>query len=161
MGRARLLNGRMDLAKKLTRLFEARNLSYQDVAKHCGTNKTTVNNWVNHGLSPKLSQARALATLLGVPLDHLADDAQDEPAPGPSERRIDIEKVIARIGEDEAYNRLIVVRRGKRERQPMVRDPLPGAAGPAPGSPGTEGPARPPAATPQSPPRRADGRNSG
>jgi hypothetical protein len=79
----------MKFAQKLQSLMDDRNLSFRDVAVRAGTSSTTVARWLD----------QALARLLGVPLDYLAVDAQDKPAPGLSEEERTILDVVRSIGD--------------------------------------------------------------
>ena len=60
--------------------MDARRLSARAVAAATGVSPTTVARWLDDDAEPRLSQARTLAGLLGVPLEYLADDRQDAPA---------------------------------------------------------------------------------
>lgn len=104
MDDARLSACTMKLREKLNKLFDARRLTLDEVAAAVGVSKTTVHSWVSAPVpesrtkakaarptksgrprkvagpaTPRLDVALRLARLLGVPLEYLADDAQDEP----------------------------------------------------------------------------------
>jgi transcriptional regulator with XRE-family HTH domain len=70
--------------------MDARRLSARAVAAATGVSPTTVVRWLDEAddAEPRLSQARTLAGLLGVPLEYLADDRQDAPAPADDDRGI-------------------------------------------------------------------------
>jgi transcriptional regulator with XRE-family HTH domain len=157
----------MRLAAKLKKLRTDSGRSRQAVADHITkavgeVSESTVRRRECGKAVPDLREAAALACLFGVSVDHLADDTQDEPRPALTEAEAAAVNLVQALdlSEAEVLRRLSTPSGG---RVPMVREPIPGAAGPAPAdvSPGTAEPARPPAATPQSPPRRADRRNSG
>jgi transcriptional regulator with XRE-family HTH domain len=70
--------------------MDARRLSARAVAAATGVSPTTVARWLDNAddAEPRLSQARTLAVLLGVPLEYLADDRQDALAPADGETPI-------------------------------------------------------------------------
>jgi transcriptional regulator with XRE-family HTH domain len=73
--------GPMNLAEKLERLRRRAGLSQGELAASVGTYQSRISEWELAKGGPNLAQALRLARLLGVPLDYLADDAQDEPPP--------------------------------------------------------------------------------
>jgi transcriptional regulator with XRE-family HTH domain len=90
---------------KLTGVIDARGESQRDVARVAGVSHTTANRWCAGSGIPDMREAALLARHYGVPLEFLADDAQDEPpALDPAEakllelaRRIGVEVAIDRI----------------------------------------------------------------
>jgi transcriptional regulator with XRE-family HTH domain len=155
----------MQLPAKLKKLRTDSGLSRQAVADLIAAvtgelSESTVRRWENGEAVPDLREAAVLAYAYGVSIDHLADDAQDEPGPAFTEAEAAAVKLVRalELSEPEVLRRLSTPSGG---RVPIVRDPLPGAPGPDPVSPGTGAPVHPPGSTPQSPPRRAGRRNSG
>ena len=73
--------------RKLRGLMDARRFSSNALAAAVGVSPHTVARWLDEAdaAEPRLSQARTLAGLLGVPLEYLADDRQDAPAPDDDE----------------------------------------------------------------------------
>lgn len=100
----------MDFARKLAILCERKNWGQADLCKALGgaAKRSAVSNWFNGGSPPSLMVAKRVADVLGVSLDYLADDSQDEPPRaeelGEGERMI---LTLARdMGVDEARRRL-------------------------------------------------------
>lgn len=73
----------MEFSEKIRRLLKAHRLSQADLAKSLGTNQQQVSRWLDAKAPPKAAYLLRLARALGVTVDYLIDDAQDEPAPGP------------------------------------------------------------------------------
>jgi transcriptional regulator with XRE-family HTH domain len=107
------------IGTKLRALVDARDLSLRDVGRDVGVSYQTVARWLGGVNRPKAAQALALARLLGVSLDYLLDDAQDDPHPG---RLTDDERIILRLAAkltpDEAIRRLMAA-------EPAVAPPAP------------------------------------
>ena len=108
MAPERLFHGGMRLYEKLDALFASRNVSLDDVARACGVGKTTVHSWVHPRKrgSPRLGAGLRLARYLRVPLEYLADDDQDEPAPGLSGQEEVVLAFVRQLGVPEAIRRL-------------------------------------------------------
>lgn len=100
----------MNFREKLDELRKQKRWSQSDVAGAIGEPVATVNEWFLGKRKPTLDKALKLARTLGVPLDYLADDALDEPAPGGLS---DDDTIILRIARgmtaDEAIRRLSAV----------------------------------------------------
>jgi transcriptional regulator with XRE-family HTH domain len=65
----------MSMADKLRDLIRRRGFSQATVARRLGCHQTLISAWVRGKNTPDVHQGLALARLLGVPLDTLADDA--------------------------------------------------------------------------------------
>jgi transcriptional regulator with XRE-family HTH domain len=65
----------MAMADKLRDLIRRRGFSQAAVARRLGCHQTLISAWVRGKNTPDVHQGLALARLLGVPLDTLADDA--------------------------------------------------------------------------------------
>lgn len=69
----------MKFGDKLRRLLKAKRYSQESVANQLGVSQGLVSGWCAGKYNPDLFQGKALADLLEVSLDFLADDAQEEP----------------------------------------------------------------------------------
>ncbi|MBX6312921.1 MAG: helix-turn-helix transcriptional regulator [Isosphaeraceae bacterium] len=106
----------MQFHEKLARLAEQQRRSQRNVARALQQQITIsvakVNEWFLGKREPSLREAWLLARLFGVPLEYLADDTQDEPAPpelDPEERillqafrrlGISVDEGILRLGQE-------------------------------------------------------------
>lgn len=90
--------GVMELAKKLNKLLSHRRMSKRELARAAKVAPGTVQNACN-GKDMWLSNAIRVARVLGVPLDYLADEAQDDPpAPAISADQSQMLEVLESIG---------------------------------------------------------------
>lgn len=67
--------------EKLKALMKQHRYSQTDVAKSVDVSQSLVSLWTKGKSLPSLDDAAKLAKFLGVGLDYLADDTQDDPAP--------------------------------------------------------------------------------
>lgn len=75
------LNDGMDFPSKVRKLLDACRMSQADLAESLGTSQQQVSRWLESGKPPKADYLLRLARALGVTVDYLIDDTQDEPAP--------------------------------------------------------------------------------
>lgn len=98
----------MKLAAKLRMLIDRNRTSQRELARIAGVSYTTVNNACK-GKDMWLCTAIQIARALGVSLDYLADDAQDEPPrPSLSNEEASILRLARVIGLVEAERRLML-----------------------------------------------------
>lgn len=105
----------MTFVDKLQKHAALLKLAQKDIAHELGDlNPTTVNRWFKGKAKPSFDEGFALARLLDVSLDYLADDDLDEPPPqAPVDNFTRAERVIidycraSNLGLDEAMRRLI------------------------------------------------------
>jgi transcriptional regulator with XRE-family HTH domain len=83
----------MRFPEKLRMLADARGWSMAELARRTGLRPSTVASWTTTKARPTLPDARLLSLALGVSLDYLADDGQDQP-PVPDEDASTILTVI-------------------------------------------------------------------
>jgi transcriptional regulator with XRE-family HTH domain len=70
----------MTFAEKLEQLRSVRGLSQSDLAAAAGISQPRISEWKREdSRGPSLPVALSIARALGVSLDYLADDAQDDP----------------------------------------------------------------------------------
>lgn len=107
----------MELHEKLQKLMTARpELSYRVLGAMIGSNHGVIERLVNGKTKrPSFRLMADIARVLGVPLDYLADDAQVSPPAPMSPRRVHIEEMIYKLGEEEALDRLGMVSPGRTE----------------------------------------------
>lgn len=96
----------MTLAEKLEKLIAERGWKQADLARAIDMGRSTVGNWFNSPSKPDLDSALKLARVLAVPLDYLADDAQDDPPPGPDPALERLLWLVSTIGVEESIRRL-------------------------------------------------------
>jgi transcriptional regulator with XRE-family HTH domain len=98
----------MTFGEKVAKLVDRAGITQKDLATSLGLSESRVSEWLHRGTAPKLTVAARLAKILGVPVDYLADDDQDEP---PSATRTDQERrileIAAMLGYEVALARLI------------------------------------------------------
>ena len=75
----------MKLSKKVPKLLEMRGRSQADAARAMGADPARMSELKAEMWTPDIRQSLDLARFLGVTLDYLADDSQDDPPPGLSE----------------------------------------------------------------------------
>jgi transcriptional regulator with XRE-family HTH domain len=97
----------MEFPEKLRSLAESKGWSLAEVARRAKLKPSTVNSWTTTEARPSLPHARRLAIVLGVSLDFLADDGQDEPSESTPDEMAIIRAARA-IGYDEALRRLLL-----------------------------------------------------
>lgn len=74
----------MTLGEKLHKLCNEKGWTQSRLLKAVpGASKSSMSNWFSGKHRPDLESAMAIARILGVPLDYLADDDQDDP-PAPA-----------------------------------------------------------------------------
>ncbi len=103
-------SGVMRFAEKLEREIARRGSSQSKLSRETGIHQTAISAMTRNERRPYMDQALQLARALGVPLDYLADDAQDEPPPasglGEDERAVlDLYHALG-LGRLEALRRL-------------------------------------------------------
>jgi transcriptional regulator with XRE-family HTH domain len=107
----------MELHEKITKLAEAKGMNQSDVMREVsrllieagreGVSLPKVHRWHNGGPTPDLYEAVALAKVLGVPVEFLADDSADTP-PGPEdEYRKKLLEAAAVVGYEKAWKFVI------------------------------------------------------
>jgi transcriptional regulator with XRE-family HTH domain len=70
----------MTFVEKIEQLRKLRGLSQSDLAAAAGISQPRISEWKrDDSRGPSLPVALSIARALGVPLDYLADDAQDDP----------------------------------------------------------------------------------
>lgn len=107
----------MTIGKKIDMLLDRLGKSAADLSRESDVSQTSIANYKKRKTVPQsLRNALLIARALGVSLDYLADDAQDEPARPPSdfERRV-IELAYLVGDEEEALRRLVA---GEKKRDP-------------------------------------------
>lgn len=99
----------MNLPEKLERLLARPGIRAIDVARKAGLRPQRITEWKDPKSKrrPTLTQALALAQALDVPLDYLADDAQDDP-PAPDVPP-DLVALIRTLGVERARARLLML----------------------------------------------------
>ena len=65
--------------KSIKQLREARGWTQLELANRLGVTPSTVYNWERGKFEPRLSQARALATLFDVSMDEITMASEDQP----------------------------------------------------------------------------------
>jgi transcriptional regulator with XRE-family HTH domain len=76
----------MQFADKIKRLIDERGWDQAELSRRAAVDQATMSRWINGGSRPRFdATAVRLGAALGVPLDYLADDAQDEPPPPAAE----------------------------------------------------------------------------
>lgn len=82
----------MKLNEKLHRLCEAKGWTQSQLLKSVpGASKSSMSNWFKGKHKPDLESAMAMARILGVTLDYLADDDQDDPPAFPEVPKDEVE----------------------------------------------------------------------
>jgi transcriptional regulator with XRE-family HTH domain len=122
----------MPFPEKLARLIDLRGVSQSRLARETGIAQPKISAMASGKQRPYMDQAIKLAQGLGVSLDWLADDAQDE-LPAPDPEREFVAKLVDAIGVGEAKRRLLAPQATLNADPPMV--PLPPKP---PGSPPLE-----------------------
>jgi transcriptional regulator with XRE-family HTH domain len=140
----------MNIHEKLERLRERDGLTVDQVADRLDLHRTQYHRYEKGGdasgaktRGPKYGELLAMARLYGVPMEWLADDAQNWPPPtGAGEVEKAIYLAVRTMGPEEAYRRLMRYEGGSTS--PASG---PGSGGGSPGPPGTmsldPGPRRP------------------
>lgn len=101
----------MQFSKKLKLLAARHRYSQDALAKAVGVSQNLVSLWMRGKSDPDLATALKLAEVLGVDVNYLADDAQDEPAPAEYtvEERAVIDLIRAlRLEQQEVLRRLAI-----------------------------------------------------
>lgn len=70
----------MEFSKKLKLLAGKHRYSQATLAQHIGVSQNLVSLWMRGASTPDLYQAAKISEVLGVDVNYLANDAQDEPA---------------------------------------------------------------------------------
>jgi transcriptional regulator with XRE-family HTH domain len=104
------------LHEKLERARAARGIPQAELvrvlaARGLGGNRAQMSRWFSGAAVPDLAETAAMAAYLGVSLDYLVDDAQDEPAAGLSPEDIAVLRVarglLVSLSLDEVVTRLV------------------------------------------------------
>jgi transcriptional regulator with XRE-family HTH domain len=96
----------MEFHAKLRRLIKKRRYSHAAVAAELRCSRSAIGKWARGESKPDLDLAARLAAVLGVSLDYLADDAQDDPTPLLSDDERHILRIAKTMEADEAIRRL-------------------------------------------------------
>lgn len=105
--------------EKLDILLADRGVSQSELARRVGVPQPTVNRWINGKGRMYADQAFAVCRALEVAVDWLLDEAVDSPpSPAMTDRERRVAEIVAEIGPDLAWRRLI---RG--EAEPRLIDP--------------------------------------
>ena len=88
----------MTFGEKLAKLTSGRNRA--DLSRQAGLPPNAISDYVNKNYLPRLDTARALAAVLNVSIDWLADDAMGWPAPpvGKAASTLTTEELVAELG---------------------------------------------------------------
>lgn len=97
----------MKFDAKLRKLLDAQGLSQSELAAAIGLQPSRVSRWARGEGEPTRVQLVRLARALGVTADFLADDAQDEPDPGPSPAEARVLEAARVVGYDLALRRIM------------------------------------------------------
>lgn len=102
-----------DFATKLNHAMMTKGLSQADLRDAIGRTVShgTISNWCAGRSLPRLDEAHRIATVLGLPLEFLANDQMEEPAAQTSvdlgERELEILRISKLLGPDRALGRLL------------------------------------------------------
>lgn len=69
----------MTFGEKVDKLCEAKGWVPAELARRCGVSRNTAGRWIADERQPYTDKLLRLAEVLGVSVDYLTDDAQDEP----------------------------------------------------------------------------------
>lgn len=69
----------MKLGEKLTRWLDRMGLSARELSRRLGVSPPTIGRWASGEREPRRPELVKLAREMGVTLDYLADDGQDNP----------------------------------------------------------------------------------
>jgi transcriptional regulator with XRE-family HTH domain len=98
----------MTFAEKVRNLLKAHRLSQSDLAEALGTSQPQVSRWLEGGTPPRSDYLLKMARTLGVSVDYLIDDEQDEP-PQPPELSDD-ERFVLQLYRDLRLTRVEAAR---------------------------------------------------
>jgi transcriptional regulator with XRE-family HTH domain len=98
----------MEFKKKLEILVGRTGVKAADVARRAGVPPQRITDWKDPSKhrQPTIAQALSLARALGVSVDYLLDDAQDDPPPPLTEDERTLLRIARKIGIEEALSRL-------------------------------------------------------
>src|SRR6516225_11395635 len=99
---AAICYGIMGFSEKLSRLLELRKVSQSELARRTGIAQTTISLMSAAKQRPYLDQAWKIATALGVSLDYLANDLDEDPPAEMSPSECFLYEAIQRLGVDRA-----------------------------------------------------------
>jgi transcriptional regulator with XRE-family HTH domain len=118
------LSGMGNFSEKLDRVMQERRLSNTYVGEKIGVSDETIRKWRLRP-PPFVAQLIALAKILAVPLDYLADDTLDAPPAGPELSEDD--RVVLRIAREMGHSAVI-----RRLTSPLIQgiDPVRGPVPP-------------------------------
>src|SRR3954447_5254206 len=101
----------MGYAEKMQKLCAARGIDQAALAARFGLSRSSMSRILSGVQEPKLRLAYELAQVLGVTLDYLMDDTQEDIPSGHwllvSEDELTILKLVRRLGNDSALDRLL------------------------------------------------------
>lgn len=64
----------MDIGSRILKLRKRDNLSQEQLAEKLGVTRQTISNWELNETSPDINQAKEIAKLFSISLDHLTDN---------------------------------------------------------------------------------------
>ena len=95
------------MLEKITRLIDERRLKQAQVERQCGLAQNRISNWKAGRGEPTARQLFRIASLLGVSMRYLVDDAMSEPAPEADEQQRIILILASKAGFERAIIRLM------------------------------------------------------
>jgi transcriptional regulator with XRE-family HTH domain len=98
----------MGFTEKITALAKRHRFNQAEVSRRTGSSPAAVSKWFRGESVPGLYEAAALARALGVTLDFLADDTQDDPPAGPDPDEAFVLRTVRalKLDPEEAVRRL-------------------------------------------------------
>ncbi len=103
----------MGYSEKLQKLCALKGLDQSDLAELVGVSKSSMSRILSGLQEPKLRLAHELARALGVPLDYLVDDDQEELPQSRwmslSEEEAGLLRIVRRLGVETAIDRLLEI----------------------------------------------------
>lgn len=95
----------MLLMEKVDKLLKQRGANQADLARMLGVSPSRITNWIQGTGVPNAYQTLAIARMLGVSMEYLADQEWEGP-PSDASWLPDVERFVDRMGVDELYMRL-------------------------------------------------------
>jgi transcriptional regulator with XRE-family HTH domain len=97
----------MVIVEKIRRLAKRKGWSQGEFAALAGMRSNRISKWANDEGEPTLKQGLAMARLLGVPLEYLADDEAPDPGTPEALRELEVWRIVKAIGPEAAWLRLV------------------------------------------------------